>query len=230
MKVAKAPDAPLARYRPVPGLRGHGIIEFGNDLKRYHDDYVILTSIIPRGKRPDLDQYLAVTTALSLANESAHFQQDRAGSLDDFFALRRAGETSKSCALYALQQHASDIVMLNFAVKLDRIFLSENKPKGRLAITSSLEKMGLVQFFSAYEDVYLRRDTASLSKLLSDIKQSRMTLNMSGLSGCDGGGEAYLDKAMMKRAIAGTNLPEANNWLRIPPLPPLASSARGYND
>lgn len=224
LKIAHENTAPLARYRPVMGREGRSVIEFGNDLKRYHDDYVIITSIIPREERPDLDQYLAVTTALSLANEMAHFEQDRAGSLKDFFSFRKKGDQDRVCALYALQQHASDVVMLNFAVTLDRMFLSENKPKGRLAIRSSLEKMNLAQFFPSYEDAYLRRDTASLDAVLAQIKRSRMALNMSGLPGCRAGGEVVLGQDVIQRAVTGTGFAFPQKLLRIPPLPPLPSA------
>lgn len=201
LKINPSPYAPLARYQP----QGK-VIEFGADTKRYQDEYVYITSIMERTDRPSFEQYLTVLAALSLANEKAHFEQDIDGSLDDFFAYQKQQDLPRMCALYALQQHVSDVVMLEMAVKLERYFLGLGSVQGTGAVRAALDKMSLKEIYEEFRQGLVTGDTPRLNASLAAMKQSRAALNIANIPFCKNGGATSLPNDVIRRATVPAHL------------------------
>lgn len=196
------PGAPLARYRPGSDPQQPDRIEFGHDLPRYRREYTLATLVIPKPDRPSFEQYMTVLTALSLANEKAHFDQDHNRSLDDFFAYQNAGDHRRACALYGLQQHVSDIAMFDMALKLQDYFVRRNSVFGQNAVLASLDRMNLLPFYAEFRTIAAARDRAAMTRLLSRLKAARSYINMSSLKTCLPKGEARLPPSVVARAVA----------------------------
>ena len=201
LRISSSPFAPLARYQP----QGK-IIEFGANTKRYQDEYVYITSIMDRIDRPSFEQYLTVLVALSLANEKAHFEQDVSGSLDDFFTYQKQQDFPRMCTLYALQQHVSDVVMLEMAVKLERYFLGLGSPQGVGAVRAALDKMGLKEIYEDFRQGLLTGDSNRFKAALEVMRNDRSALNIANIQLCKGGGRAHLPNDVTQRATAPANL------------------------
>lgn len=216
-------NPPLARYQPSSG---GGVVEFGHDLHRYKSEYTVATVVIPKSQRPDFDQYMVVLTALSLANEKAHFDQDQAGSLKDFFDLKAANETGKYCALYGLQQHVSDIVMLDMAIRLSDYFIKRQSAFGQNAVTAALDRMNLLPLYQEFKTAAAAKDRAAMTDILRRLKASRAAINIANLPECGPTGEAELSRAVISRAVASAYpylLPPGSVSLTA------ASTTSGYN-
>lgn len=201
IRAIDTPHPPLARYRPSP-YGTQGVVEFGQDLHRYKSEYTVATIVIPKPDRPAFDQYMTVLTALSLANEKAHFDQDKSGSLADFYALRADGKIGKSCALYGLQQHVSDIVMLDMAMRLENYFLRTASIFGRNAVTSALDRMELLPIYQEFAKAAAARDRLKMIAVLARLKAARASLNVAALPECGPEGSAELPRAIIERAVA----------------------------
>ncbi len=206
LKISSSPLAPLARYQPEGK-----IIEFGANTKRYQDEYVYITSIMDRIDRPSFEQYLTVLVALSLANEKAHFEQDVNGSLDDFFTYQKQQDFPRMCALYALQQHVSDVVMLEMAVKLERYFLGLGSPQGVGAVRAALDKMDIKETYEDFRQGLLTGDSDRFKTALEIMRNSRSALNIANVQLCKNGGRAHLPDNVIQRATAPTNLGERSS-------------------
>lgn len=198
-------NAPLARFQPPNN--GTGIVALGTDLDRYKDEYTIITSIIPRDIRPDFMQYMTVMTALSLANEYAHFLQYKNKSMNDFFTLYSQKKFREACALYELQQHVSDIVMLDHALKIHQYFSSKQQKRGQQAVSAALDKMEMAEFLPRYHDIILHPDNDKKPRLFIDIRTARLNLNIENISWCS---RSYatstaLDKYIVQRARSALN-------------------------
>lgn len=198
IEYVSGPLAPLARFQPRPDQKG--AVAFGTDLKRYRDDYVIIASVVPRDIRPDFEQYLTVLTALSIANEKAHFDQHRAGSMDDFFDFKVRDKTDEMCGLYGLQQHISDVVMLDMALRLYFHFQQIESKRGMQAVSVALDKMGIAAFLPRYHQTLLTKSRGKVKETLSDLKQARKALNMASLPECNYNATAFLDQDIIDRA------------------------------
>jgi hypothetical protein len=220
LKISSSPLAPLARYQPEGK-----IIEFGANTKRYQDEYVYITSIMERADRPNFEQYLTVLVALSIANEKAHFEQDIGGSLDDFFIYQKQQDLRRMCALYALQQHVSDVVMLEMAVKLERYFLGLGSPQGVRAVRAALDKMGLKETYEDFRQGLLTGDSNRFQSALEAMRKDRSALNISNISSCKNGGAVSLPSDVIRRATAPTHLGEP-----APASPSISEMPRSYNE
>lgn len=196
-------DAPLARYRPENG----GVIEIGQNLRSYRRDYIYLSSPIDMSTKPDFDQYLTVMFMLSLSNEAAHILQDKNGSLKDFYKSYKSGNTLKACAIYALQQHASDIMMLKSAMQVEMFFLGKGSTKGINALRLALQKNNLRDEFEDFREAMKRKNLSELNRVLSSIRIKRNALNMSGLKFCPSSFHIQLDKKIILRATAPIGFP-----------------------
>lgn len=190
-------NAPLARYAP----KNTGQIEIGGNLRQYRREYVILSSNQDMSTKPDFDQYMTVMIILSLANESAHYFQDKNGSLKDFQAFYQHNKKAEACALYSLQQYASDVVMMEFAIRLERFFLGKGSVKGINALRIALEKNNLRDEFEIFREGLNNRDLNKINHILHVIRAKRNKANMQGLEFCDKSGDALLDQSIINRAI-----------------------------
>lgn len=198
---ATGETAPLASYKTDKEKGGH--IEIGMNLRQYRREYVVLSSDQDMSEKPDFEQYMAVMTALSISNESAHALQDRDGSLADFYNSYRSGKLGKACALYALQQHVSDVVMLQFASQTELFFLGHGSTKGLNALRIALEKNDLRSEYEEFRESLKANDPARLNNVLSLIKEKRAAANMASLKFCGTEkGEATLDPTIIQRATA----------------------------
>lgn len=205
-------NAPLARYRSENG----GMVEIGQNLRQYRRDYIYLSSPMDMSTKPDFDQYLAVMIMLSLSNEAAHILQDRNGSLKDFYKFYKSGELGKACALYALQQHVSDIMMLKSAIRAEHLFLGRGSQKGINALRLALQKNNLSDEFELFREAMKNQNMADLNFSLSTIRSKRGKDNMAGLNFCTFSGTAQLDKKIINRATEPVGIPFTN----IPSTPP----------
>lgn len=205
-------NAPLARYHSENG----GMVEIGQNLRQYRRDYIHLSSPMDISTKPDFDQYLAVMIMLSLSNEAAHILQDKNGSLKDFYKFYKSGELSKACALYALQQHVSDIMMLKSAIRAEQLFLGRGSIKGINALRLALQKNNLSDEFELFREAMKNRNMSDLNFSLSAIRSKRGKDNMAGLNFCSFSGTAQLDKKIINRATAPVGIPFTN----IPSNPP----------
>jgi len=196
-------NAPLARYTP----HDHPTIEIGQNMRRYRQEYIYLSSNQDMATKPDFDQYLTVLMVLSLANESTHYLQDKDGSLADFYKLYNSGHVQQACALYSLQQHVSDIVMLKMGLRVERLFLGKGSEKGLNALRIALEKNDLRDEFEDFRTAMDKKDTTSLDNILRRISTKRNDANMSGLHFCPHTGDAKLDKDMIARATEPAGYP-----------------------
>lgn len=193
--------APLARYTP----KDKPTIEIGQNMRRYKNEYIYLSSDQDMSGKPDFDQYMTVLMVLSLANESAHYHQDKNGSLKDFYQLYNKGQLGKACALYSLQQHISDIVMLKIGMNVEQLFLGQGSVKGLNALRIVLEKNDLRDEFEEFRNAMNKQDTVALDDILRRIRNKRNNANMSGLNFCppDGDAKLYNDIVIRATEVAG---------------------------
>ena len=196
-------DAPLARYTP----NGNGTIEIGQNMRRYRNEYIYLSSDQDMSAKPDFEQYMTILMTLSLANESAHYLQDKNGSLKDFYKFYNHKQFNNACALYSLQQHVSDIVMLKIGMNLEMLFLGRGSEKGLNALRIALEKNNLRDEFEDFRNAMNKHDTAALDNVLRHIRNKRNTANMSGLHFCPPYGDARLDDKIIYRATEMAGYP-----------------------
>jgi hypothetical protein len=196
-------NAPLARYTP----KDKPTIEIGQNMRRYKNEYIYLSSDQDMSTKPDFDQYMTVLMTLSLANESAHHLQDQNGSLKDFYKLYNAHQLNKACALYSLQQHVSDIVMLKTGMSLEQLFLGQGSVKGINALRIALEKNNLRDEFEDFRNAMNKHDTSALDDILRRIRNKRNDANMSGLHLCPPYGDAVLDDDILNRATEPAGYP-----------------------
>lgn len=196
-------DAPLAQYRPENG----GMIEIGQNLRNYRRDYIFLSSPMDVSTKPDFDQYLAVLIMLSLSNEATHILQDKNGSLKDFYKSYQSGDVNKACTIYALQQHASDIMMLKSAMQVEMLFLGQGSTKGLNALRLALQKNNLRDEFENFREAMKRQNISELNHVLSSIRLKRNTLNMSALKFCPPSFHTQLNKKIISRATEPVGLP-----------------------
>lgn len=225
-KLIDGPKAPLARYNPVSDAIPRGIVEFGHDLHRYKNEYTYATVTIPKSNRPSFEQYLTVLTALSLANEKAHFEQHKNGSLADFFVYRQDGNIARACALYSLQQHVSDITMLDMAFSLITHFETINSTYGVNAVLSSLDRMNLKDIYLEFYSAADHQDRAAMTNVLKRLKAARDYINLGSISVCrKTSGEVKLPDAVIARAIK-----PAYPYLLTYSSTPAPSRPSNYND
>lgn len=219
-------NAPLARYNPVASEGIMGIVEFGNDMRRYRREYTIATVIIPKPQRPGFDQYMTVLTALNLANEKAHYEQHKNRSFADFYVYREDGDKAKACALYALQQHVSDVTMLDMALKLLGHFQKVNSDYGMNAVTAALDRMDLLQIYWKFQEAAIAKDRAAMTATLRELKSKRDKINLSGMKDCrNSSGTVSLPNSIVLRAIA-----PAYPYLMTYNTPTSSPAPRDYND
>ncbi len=199
--------APLARYTPSD----RPTIEIGQNMRRYKKEYIYLSSDQDMSAKPDFDQYMTVLMTLSLANESAHYLQDQNGSLKDFYQFYRSGQLNNACALYALQQHVSDIAMLKIGLNMERLFLGKGSVKGINALRIVLEKNNLRDEFEDFRNAMNSHNTAALDDILRRIRSKRNEANMSGLTFCPPYGDAILPTDIVNRATEPAGYPFAGH-------------------
>ncbi|MDY0030035.1 MAG: hypothetical protein RBR86_08865 [Pseudobdellovibrionaceae bacterium] len=194
----------LAQYTPLTSPEGEiiGKIKIGSDFHRYKKEYTVLSSNIPRYERPDFDHYYTIVLALSLVNETAHFIQHQNGSLDDFHTFKTLRDTPALCTLYSLQQHVSDVEMLDAALRLEHYFIQHGAIKSLYALRLALEKMGLREIFSSFRSSYSAKDAPLLRQTLQTLYLARLNDNMQGLNRCNGVTRADLGNDVLDRAVA----------------------------
>lgn len=196
-------NAPLARYTP----NAHPTVEIGQNMRRYKNEYIYLSSNQDMSTKPDFDQYMTVLMTLSLANESTHYLQDKNGSLKDFYKFYNKGQLNNACALYSLQQHVSDIVMLKIGMNMEQVFLGKGSVKGINALRIALEKNDLRDEFEDFRNAMNRHDTQALDDILRRIRTKRNDANMSSLKFCPPYGDAVLDDDIVNRATEPAGYP-----------------------
>lgn len=199
-------DAPLARYTPIDN-KPSGTIEIGQNMRRYRNEYVYLSSNQDMSTKPDFDQYMTVLMTLSLANESTHYMQDKNGSLKDFYKFYDRKQYNNACALYSLQQHVSDIVMLKIGMGLENFFLGKGSVKGINALRIALEKNDLRDEFEDFRNAMNKKDTMALDDILRRIRTKRNADNIAGLHFCPSYGDARLDDDIVARATEPAGYP-----------------------
>ncbi len=194
----------LAQYTPFPTPEGSiiGRIKIGSDLHRYKKEFTVLSSNIPRYERPDFDHYYTIVLALSLVNETAHFIQHQNGSLDDFYTLKARGDLPALCTLYSLQQHVSDVEMLDAALRLEHYFIQSGAIKSLYALRLALEKMEMREIFASFRSSYSAKDAPLLRQTLQSLYLIRLGDNMEGLRRCNGVSRADLEHEILDRAVA----------------------------
>ncbi len=215
---------PLAQYHPDNDPENHtmiGEIRLGTDYHRYRKEFLVLSSSIERFARPDFEQYLTVLTLLSLSNENAHFIQHLNGSLDDFYQFYDAKNTQGMCSLYALQQHVSDMEMLETALRVENYFLGIGSQKGINAVQLALRKMELGNLFEEFRHAHQTDDMFLLKNSLDHIFYQRLKYNIASLPECNGVQMTLLDRPIFRRAIQ----PAENVFPRIITVP----APRQYN-
>lgn len=195
--------APLARYTP----KTPPTIEIGQNMRKYKNEYIYLSSDQDMSTKPDFEQYMTVLMTLSLANESTHYLQDKNGSLKDFYKLYDAHQLNKACALYSLQQHVSDIVMLKAGLSLEQLFLGQGSVKGLNALRIVLEKNELRDEFEDFRNAMSKKDTVALDDILRRIRVKRNDANMAGLKFCPPYGDAELTDDVVSRATQPAGYP-----------------------
>jgi hypothetical protein len=199
-------NAPLARYTPK-GNNKTGQVEIGQNIHRYKQEYIYLSSDQDMSTKPDFEQYLTVLMTLSLANESAHYLQDENGSLGDFYKYYNSGKIKKACALYSLQQDVSDIVMLQMGMRLEMLFLGHGSVKGLNALRIALEKNDLRDEFEDFRNAMSKKDTTALDDILRRIRAKRNDANMAGVKFCPPYGDAKLPSNIIGRATSPAGYP-----------------------
>lgn len=196
-------DAPLARYRPENG----GGVDIGQNLRKYRQDYLSLSRTMDSSTKPDFDQYLAVMIMLSLSNEAAHILQDKNSSLKDFYKFYHSGDIPKACAIYSLQQHVSDIMMLKSALRVEQLLSGNGSIKGLNALRLALEKNGLLNEFETFRNAMKNQNISELNNSLSEIRSKRNVLNMSGVRFCPSSGTVHLSEKIINRATEPVGYP-----------------------
>lgn len=198
-------NAPLARYTP----KRPPTIEIGQNMRKYKNEYIYLSSDQDMSTKPDFEQYMTVLMTLSLANESTHYLQDKNGSLKDFYVFYNSGQLNKACALYSLQQHVSDIVMLKAGLNLELLLLGNSSTKGLNALRIVLEKNDLRDEFEDFRNAMSKKNTAALDDILRRIRIKRNDANMAGLKFCPPYGDAKLTDDVVSRATQPAGYPFA---------------------
>ena len=163
--------------------------------------------------------------SLSLANEKAHFEQDVNGSLDDFFTYQKQQDLPRMCALYALQQHVSDIVMLEMAVKLERYFLGLGSPQGVGAVRAALDKMSVKETYEDFRQGLLTGDSNRFKAALEVMRKDRSALNIASIRLCKNEGTTSLPRDVIRRATSPSHLGETT-----PASPSVTRTSRSYNE
>jgi len=92
-------------------------------------------------------------------------------------------------------------VMMEFAIRLERLLLSKGSVKGLNALRIALEKNDLRDEFEEFRESLKSQDKDRINKILHTIRQKRNDANMSGLNFCNkNGGDALLDQNIINRA------------------------------
>lgn len=215
-------NAPLARYTPT----NQGSIEIGQNFKQYQKEFLVLSTAQDRHTRSDFSQYMTVLTILSLANESAHRVQDLNGSLNDFFDLLKSHDIEKACTLYALQQQASDIVMMVKAVRLYEFFKKMESAKGLSALQMALDKMELlVNFQEFYTAINRPQEQERINNVIETIRVKRAKINLQSLEFCQTSRIISLPDDVIARAQE-----PAKKALTSPPLSNTHTSRQHFNE
>lgn len=194
-----------------------GEVRIALPYKKIKREYTVLSSNIPKDNRPSLDQYATILTYLSLANESAHYDQDTSGSLADFYKFIEQGNTDAACTLYAFQQHISDIYMLGAAVALDQHFTTADQPKPRYAVRIALEKINLKDVFSPYETALLTKDKILENELYDRMFRIRQADNIKSLDFCAHSKRTRLSATILQRASGALDF-TPSSWRSPSPL------------
>jgi hypothetical protein len=173
--------------------------------------------------KPNFDEYLSVMIMLSLSNEAAHILQDKNGSLDDFYKYYKSGDLNKACALYALQQHVSDVMMLKSSVRAELFFLGQGSTRGINALRLALQKNELLDEFETFREAMKNKNLSELNFALSTIRSKRNSLNMSGVKFCSSSGSSQLSKKIIAKAVEPVGYPFTMSISKMP------SKSKGYN-
>ncbi|HOO50686.1 MAG TPA: hypothetical protein PLK94_05280 [Alphaproteobacteria bacterium] len=194
----------LAQYTPIltpddPSSLS-GSIHIGVDMRRFRKEFIVLSSSVPRTIRPDFNQYYTLVLALSLVNETAHYIQHRNGSLQDFYDYKQNNEIYSLCTLYALQQHVSDVEMLDAALRIEHYFIDKGAQSSLYALRLALEKMEVRDIYTQFRSAYLSRDASLLRDSLRQLYLTRMKINMRDLKICNGSRREDLPDAVLFRA------------------------------
>jgi hypothetical protein len=213
---------PLARYRPPTNQDDDtdGSIEIGQNLRSFGRDYRLLASPIDMSEKPSFETYLTVLMVLNLANEYAHIRQYKNGSLADFYALLNANKINEACSLYALQQHASDISMLQLARLLEISLVGRGDVVGLNALRIALEKNDVRDEFEEFREAIKSNTTNRINAALSKIRDKRYADNMAGLKFCTHAKMVPLPQTYINRA---TEMVDAVKGTASPP--PLSSTS-----
>lgn len=205
VSVSMAPSGftALAQYTPLPAPEGSiiGRIKIGSDLHRYKKEFTVLSSNIPRYERPDFEHYYTIVLALSLVNETAHFIQHQNGSLDDFYTFKARGDIPALCTLYSLQQHVSDVEMLDAALRLEHYFIQHGATQSLYALRLALEKMEMREIFSSFRSAYSAKNAPLLRQTLQSLYLIRLGDNMEGIGRCNGVSRVDLEHDILNRAV-----------------------------
>lgn len=195
--------AALAQYQPLIETQTpqNGLLTIGTNLKRYKQDYLYLSTIYDRSEKPDFDQYMTLFILLSLANESAHRQQHINGSLADYIEFKHQDNTVAACTLYALQQHSSDVLMLDNALRIETYFLGKGYAAGIRALHLVLERMDVKDAFDEMRSAIAAQDHEKLKTALHALYVSRLKANMAPRPECKDVTTKRLADRIYKRAI-----------------------------
>jgi hypothetical protein len=213
--------APLARYSPPtnPAVDNDGRIEIGQNLRSFGRDYRVMASPIQTSEKPSFETYLTVLMVLNLANEYAHIRQYKNGSLNDFYTLLNNRKINEACSLYAVQQHASDISMLQLARLLEISLVGRGDVVGINALRIALEKNDVRDEFEEFREAVKSNTTNRMNTALSKIRSKRYADNMAGLKFCTNALTVPLPQNYINRAT------EMVNTVKVTASPSPPSSA-----
>lgn len=208
--------AALAQYQPLfeSSDPNDGILTIGTRIKQYKQEYNYLSTIYDRSQKPDFDQYMTVLILLSLANESAHREQHINGSLEDYVEYKNRDNTAAACTLYSLQQHVSDVLMIDNALRLETYFLGKGFASGIRALHLVLEKMEVKSAFDTMQKSLTNNDGAQLKAAMHALYLARLKANMSPRPECRDITTIRLDHRVYKRAIEPAKTPFAFAYSR----------------
>ena len=193
----------LAQYQPLldSAAPDDGILTVGTNVRQYKQEYNYFSTIYDRSQKPDFDQYMTVFILLSLANESAHRQQHLNGSLADYLEYMNHQNPVSACTLYALQQHVSDVLMIDNALKIQNYFLGHGYASGIRALHLVLEKMEVKNAFDEMQKAMTKHNSAALKAAMHSLYLSRLKANMSPRPECRNVTTTRLENRIYKRAI-----------------------------
>lgn len=193
----------LAQYQPLLKSQDpdDGILTIGTRFKQYKQEYNYLSTIYDRSQKPDFDQYMTIFILLSLANESAHREQHINGSLEDYVEYKNHNNTAAACTLYSLQQHVSDVVMIDNALRLENYFLGKGYAAGIRALHLVLEKMEIKTAFDDIQKSITAHNGPELKTAMHALYLARLKANMSPRPECRDITTIRLDNRVYKRAI-----------------------------